>query len=632
MPEAGAILRQIGHFRIEKKLARGGFGDVYRALNTRENRTVALKLLEHDLTDPVVMEAEKFGTTLQTHLCRIEPRVVTVHDSGDLDGYFFVEMAYVNGKDLSKLLSRERRFDPQRAAAVIAELCVALASAHSFPLEVDGRQLRAICHGDIKPNNILLEENDQLRVVDFGTAKGLTLTRRQTSNSIGSVEYFSPERLRTGQVDEMSDLWAAAVVLFELFEGRRPFEAATPERLEQRIQSGVDPQGFSTSGAPALSDVLHKALHRDPSRRYQSAKEFEADLRRFLAAEQTEASKLSADEHLEGAVSRSAAWGAETRRTEAPSATVRTEPSPSTVRTTQPPVSAVRTWGPRWDRAMSVIARPRNWVLTVFGVFALLLMWEASSCPGAMDLKRKAAAREISAKNVWTEFQRVRNRSILGVTPWLAGYSVRSVVLEDCTATIDDFRTGDNPKLQKADWVRCEANTRNWLTWIGRDSEVAALHTYSLAHVARISGQYQKAIENYQLAARSNKRWPDPYLGMARVYFYGLRDVESGRKALEEAEDRGFTLGRREQAQIADGYRIRAIREQKSAEALEGESKKAQLSKAREDFESAIERYFPIVGWGNVAVNLRDCERRTRQIEDELDRLDKESGGWRWPW
>lgn len=281
---------------------------------------------------------------------------------------------------------------------------------------------------------------------------------------------------------------------------------------------------------------------------------------------------------------------------------------------------------------MSVIARPRNWVLTVFGVFALLLMWEASSCPGAMDLKRKAAAREISAKNVWTEFQRVRNRSILGVTPWLAGYSVRSVVLEDCTATIDDFRTGDNPKLQKADWVRCEANTRNWLTWIGRDSEVAALHTYSLAHVARISGQYQKAIENYQLAARSNKRWPDPYLGMARVYFYGLRDVESGRKALEEAEDRGFTLGRREQAQIADGYRIRAIREQKSAEALEGESKKAQLSKAREDFESAIERYFPIVGWGNVAVNLRDCERRTRQIEDELDRLDKESGGWRWPW
>ncbi len=347
MPEAGAILRQIGHFRIEKKLARGGFGDVYRALNTRENRTVALKLLEHDLTDPVVMEAEKFGTALQTHLCRIEPRVVTVHDSGDLDGYFFVEMAYVNGKDLSKLLSRERRFDPQRAAAVIAELCVALASAHSFPLEVDGRQLRAICHGDIKPNNILLEENDQLRVVDFGTAKGLTLTRRQTSNSIGSVEYFSPERLRTGQVDEMSDLWAAAVVLFELFEGRRPFEAATPERLEQRIQSGVDPQGFSTSGAPALSDVLHKALHRDPSRRYQSAKEFEADLRRFLAAEQTEASKLSADEHLEGAVSRSAAWGAETRRTEAPSATVRTEPSPSTVRTTQPPVSACENVGPQ---------------------------------------------------------------------------------------------------------------------------------------------------------------------------------------------------------------------------------------------------------------------------------------------
>ncbi|RPI27955.1 MAG: serine/threonine protein kinase [Acidobacteria bacterium] len=631
MPEAGTILPQIGHFRIEKKLARGGFGDVYRALNTKENRTVALKLLEHDLTDPVVMEAEKFGTALQTHLCRIEPRVVTVHDSGDLDGYFFVEMAYVDGKDLSKLLTREGRFDPARAAAIIAELCVALASAHSFPLEVDGRQLRAICHGDIKPNNILLEQNDQLHVVDFGTAKGLTLTRRQTSNSIGSVEYFSPERLRTGQVDEMSDLWAVAVVLFELIEGHRPFEAATPERLEQRIQSGVDPQEFSTSSAPALSDVLHKSLHRDPSRRYQSAREFEADLRRFLAAEQTEASKLLADEPGEGAVSRSAAWGAETRRTEVPSSTVRTGPSPSTVRG-QPSMSAVRTWGPGWSRAMSIVARPRNWALAVFGVCALLLLGEASSCPGAMNLRKKAAAREIAAKDVWTDFQRVRNRSILGVTPWLAGYSVRSVVLEDCAATIDDFRTGDNPKLHKADWVRCETNTRNWLTWIGRDSEATAVHAYSLAHVARISGQYHKAIENYQLAARSNKRWPDPYLGMARVYFYGLRDVERGREALEEAEGRGFTLGRREQAQIADGYRIRGIREQKSAEALEGESKKAQLSKANEDFESAIEHYLPIVGWGDVVVNLRDCERRTRQVKDQIDRLDEESGGWRWPW
>jgi len=631
MPEAGAILPQIGHFRIEKKLARGGFGDVYRALNTKENRTIALKLLEHDLTDPAVMEAEKFGTALQTHLCRIEPRVVTVYDSGDLDGYFFVEMAYVNGKDLSKLLAREGRFDPRRAAGIIAELCVALASAHSFPLEVDGRQLRAICHGDIKPNNILLEENGQLQVVDFGTAKGLTLTRRQTSNSIGSVEYFSPERLRTGQVDEMSDLWAAAVMLFELIEGHRPFEAATPERLERRIESGADPQGISTSCAPGLSDVLHKALDRDPSGRYQSARELEADLRRFLAGEQTEASQLAADEPREGAVSRSAAWGAETRRTGAPTSTTGTGPAPSTVRT-QAAISAMRSWGPGWDRAKSLVVRPRNWVLTILGLFALLLLWEASSCPGAMDLRKKAAAREIAAKNVWTEFQRVRNRSVLGVTPWIAGYSVRSVMLEDCTAAIDDFRTGDNPKLQKADWVRCEVNTRHWLEWMRRDNEVAAVHAYSRAHVARISGQYNKAIESFELAARLNKRWPDPYLGMARVYFYGLRDVERGRKALEDAEDRDFTLGRREHAQIADGYRIRAIREQKSAEALDGENKKAQLLKAREDFESAIEHYFPVVGWGDVAVNLRECERRTRQIKDELDRLDEEDGGWRWPW
>jgi len=637
MPEAGAILSQIGHFRIEKKLARGGFGDVYRALNTRDSRTVALKLLEHDLTDPVVMEAEKIGTALQTHLCQIEPRVVKVYDSGDLDGYFFVEMDYVNGRDLAKLLAREGPFDPGRAAVITAELCVALASAHSFPLEVEGRQLRAICHGDIKPNNVLLEENDQLHVVDFGTAKGLTLTRRQTTNSIGSVEYFSPERLRTGQVDEMSDLWAAAVMLFELIEGHRPFDAPTPERLEQSIQSGANPERFSTLGVPGLSDVLRKALHRDPSCRYQSAKELEADLRRFLAAEETEASKLPADESREVRVSLSPSWGTETRRTGEPAPTVRTEPSPATVITdsstvrTEPAVSPVPTRRRKYGRAMAIIARPRNWVLTIVGLFALIALLEASSCPGAMDLKKRAAAREIAAKDVWTEFQGVRNSSFLGVTPWIAGYSVRSVILEDCTATTDDFRTGDNPKLQKADWVRCEANTRNWLTWMRVDSEVTAVHAYSLAHVNRISGQYHKAIENYQLAARS-KKWPDPYLGMGRVYFYGLRDVEQGRKALEEAENRGFTLGRREQAQIADGYRLRAIREHKSAEDLEGENKKAQLEKARDDFDSAIEHYFPIVGWGDVVANLRDCERRRREIEDELDKLDEESGGWRWPW
>ena len=158
-----------------------------------------------------------------------------------------------------------------KTAKIAAELCNILGKAHSCSLAVDGKELRAIIHGDIKPRNIRLDAKGQVRVLDFGIAKGLSLTRKLTSNYYGSVLYSSPERLETDRIDESSDLWSVGVVLYEMIDGRPPFEAETTERLERLIREHTPPRPLSQRCSRELQAVVHKALASSAERRYRSA-------------------------------------------------------------------------------------------------------------------------------------------------------------------------------------------------------------------------------------------------------------------------------------------------------------------------------------------------------------------------
>src|SRR6185436_16379831 len=130
---------------------------------------------------------------------------------------------------------------PERAARVAVQLCQFLEAAHGFEATIDGRHLRSLLHGDLKPRNIRVLDGDRIKVLDFGIAKALSLSRKVTRNDFGSIAYLSPERLETGEIDAHADFWAVGVLLYEMVGGVQPYKAADTRRLEQQILARRSP-------------------------------------------------------------------------------------------------------------------------------------------------------------------------------------------------------------------------------------------------------------------------------------------------------------------------------------------------------------------------------------------------------
>ena len=227
-----------GRFTLYRKLPAGGMGRVFEAEDPVGPRRVALKLIDLG-TDPdslQIVSAERLGAELQTRLCAIDKRVTAIYESGEMPRYFYIVMEYVDGRDLSELYAGTG-LEPMLAARITQDVLEVLDHAHNFSTTLDGRSIRGVVHGDLKPRNIRLTPAGEVKVLDFGIAKALSLTRNFTQNVFGSVQYSSPQRLLTGEVDAGADLWAAGVMLYEMLAGHPYFQA------ENGSQAGAhDPQ------------------------------------------------------------------------------------------------------------------------------------------------------------------------------------------------------------------------------------------------------------------------------------------------------------------------------------------------------------------------------------------------------
>src|SRR5664280_283546 len=230
---------RIGRYEIIRRLGKS-MTDVYLAMDTVENRKVALKLVPRngDRVTRLVMEAERRGAAIQQELHTSDPRMVEIYEYGDLDGYFFVAMQFVEGRTVADLLAADRVLDPCRAAVIALEICEQLAKFHASE--------SAVVHGDIKPSNIHLSPNDTVRLLDFGIAKTLRADCNATGHQFGSPSYCSPERLTRAEVDPQSDLWALGATLYEMLAG-----AAVPGRRYAQA-GGADPVEAAAPGAPGL--------------------------------------------------------------------------------------------------------------------------------------------------------------------------------------------------------------------------------------------------------------------------------------------------------------------------------------------------------------------------------------------
>src|SRR3954464_512950 len=214
-----------GRFRIVAPLGRGGMGEVYRADDLRLGQTVALKLLPDHFAHDAGRLAQ-FHNEVRVARTIAHRNVCRTYDIGDADGRPFLTMEYVDGEDLASLLRRIGRFPQEKALEVARQICAGVAAAHE----------RGVLHRDLKPANVMSDGEGHVRLTDFGLAAAAGSVDNVRA---GTPAYRAPEQLAGGEVSARSDIYALGLVLFELFTGKRVFEAGTLNDLIKLHESGA---------------------------------------------------------------------------------------------------------------------------------------------------------------------------------------------------------------------------------------------------------------------------------------------------------------------------------------------------------------------------------------------------------
>lgn len=602
--------------------------DVYLAFDTSRERRVALKLVECG-SDPDVMEmldAERLGAELQRQMSVADPRVPEIHAVGDLDGCFFIDMEYVEGSDLSTLIAAGP-LSPGTAAGIAAELCSILRTAHGLSLRIGERDLRAVVHGDIKPKNIRIDAEGKVRVLDFGIAKGLSITRRLTGNVFGSIAYSSPERLESGAIDEMSDLWAVGIVLYEMVEGRRPFEAPSSETLESVIRSRSSLRPMSEACPLALQQIVYKALAGPSARRYPDAARFEADLLAFLSGETTIASQE--DE--------------ETRRTIRPdddeTRRVNTAPAPAAhgadaVNRALPAKEATSRIALIASRIRNSVHRRRKWILA--GTLAVVLgaaVWEGFAIRTASRVKAELIAGRLDGERAWTEYQEVRGRSLIKVAPLILHGPLKKVLCDRSERVMLEYRNSNSSRVREGDWLRCQRDLIRAVRLDPRDPKPAAMLEYANGHILRINRKGMDAVAAFMHAAALQPKWADPYLGLARTYVYTLGDMDRGTQALERARRLGHSFGKRELAMLAEAHRSHGMRLRENARLVEGTDREKEfLKQAQSELNDALKTYFEISPWGDSEEKILGVQNSLAEVESRMRELEQPNPMYPWNW
>jgi eukaryotic-like serine/threonine-protein kinase len=283
-----------GRYELGELLGRGGMAEVRRAVDQRLGRAVAVKQLRADLAIDPTFQA-RFRREAQSAAGLNHPTIVAVYDTGEevdpLTGVAipYIVMELVEGPTLRDVLKDGRKILPERALELTQGVLDALGYSHKA----------GIVHRDIKPANVMLTPNGGVKVMDFGIARAVadtSATMTQTAAVIGTAQYLSPEQARGETVDSRSDLYSTGCLLYELLVGRPPFVGDSPVSVAyQHVrETPLPPSQLDPEISPEIDAVVLKALAKDRSERYQSAKEMKDDISRLLAGQQTTAQQATA--------------------------------------------------------------------------------------------------------------------------------------------------------------------------------------------------------------------------------------------------------------------------------------------------------------------------------------------------
>jgi eukaryotic-like serine/threonine-protein kinase len=256
-------------YRVIARLGSGGMADVYLAQDQLLGRDVAVKVLHHHFAEDQEF-VERFRREASSAAALSHPNIVGIFDRGEWNGTYYIAMEYVAGRTLKALVREQGALDPATAIEIVVQILRAARFAHR----------RGVIHRDLKPHNVILDEEGRAKVTDFGIARAGASDMTLTGSIMGTAQYLSPEQAQGHAVSASSDLYSIGVILYELLTGVVPFEGETAVAIafKQVSAEPLQPSALRPGLAPSLDAVVLRALAKDPAQRYATADELIAAL------------------------------------------------------------------------------------------------------------------------------------------------------------------------------------------------------------------------------------------------------------------------------------------------------------------------------------------------------------------
>jgi serine/threonine-protein kinase len=261
----------LDHYRIENLVARSGMASIYKATDMRTGQFVAIKIPHPEMeADPALFERfereEEIGEKLD------HPGVMKVY-GGEKRSAKYMVMEWLDGQLLRQIIHEKRKLPPERAMKIMIAILDALDYIHH----------NGVVHRDMKPENIMVDKNDQIKLIDFGIAGkegARRLTFAKLSQVMGTPDYISPEQVKGKRGDGRSDIYAAGVMLYEMLSGKTPFTGPNPLAImnDRLMNNPIPPREANPEISPQVQEVIYRALEREPANRYSTASEFAWDL------------------------------------------------------------------------------------------------------------------------------------------------------------------------------------------------------------------------------------------------------------------------------------------------------------------------------------------------------------------
>jgi hypothetical protein len=644
-----ATVSHVGAYEIQHQIGSGGMAPVFLATDTRTGRDVALKLLfiDNDHDGRQILDMERGGATLQEQFGRGCRYVPAVYEFGVEGPYFFIAMEHLAGRNLSEVIGAGP-LPAARAIKIAIQLCEFLEAADTFTGTLDGRNVHSFLHGDLKPRNIRVLADDEIKVFDFGIAKALSLSRKVTRNDFGSSAYMSPERLESGNIDAHAEFWAVGVLLYEMVSGVQPFRALDTGRLERRIRERRPPAPLAADCPIALQAVVAKLLAGTVGDRYASAREIREELQRCAEGQPTLAERegwplRGHDEPATRRTHRAEPEGDEaTRRTvrDRPAAAPVIVPGSISAPAAVPPAATVAAPAPPAPaKVRAPRGRVRRLLKTALILIALIIIGkEIRISIAASALADVVGTQDLAAVNqTWAQYEALTEDSLqIGGRPLARALTSRTAVLADGViakykdssvivwesqwrqareALAHSLRGGRSSRTREAALRYCDGQLHR-IDGEARTAEIKATSDRNDSRKGEdkrpaAKRELEAAVTAFREAAELRPDWPDPFLGLMRT-FVALDDIERAADALAQAQRYGYSADRRDWFHLAEGYFSRGLR-------LGSVKEVDSLTRAAESYTRAIELYGKAIGFRGVTQRRRDAQRQLQQVEEEIE-------------